>query len=125
MAADDVSYDRVIRRIAWITLVLASAGSAVAWATRGWRWAAGFAFGGLVSWLSFRWLKQMVAALGVERPPSYLAAKAVLRYLLIGISVYVIVKHNVVNLYAALAGLLLSTAAVIVEILIELVYARD
>ena len=51
--------------------------------------------------------------------------KTVLRFFLIGGAAYVIVKYTVVSLRAALAGLLLSTAAVIVEILIELIYARD
>ena len=126
MAAPDVnSYERVVRRIGWITGALGAVGALVALAAGGWSWGAGFALGGAVSWLSFRGLKQMVAALGVEHRPAHLAARAVLRYLMIGGGAYVIVKYTVVNLRAALAGLLLSTAAVLVEILIELTYARN
>jgi ATP synthase I subunit len=122
---DDLDYPRVVGRITRIIVVLGVAGSIGAFIAGGWSWAAGFALGGAASWLSFRWLKQMVGALGVEHPESGLAAKAVIRYLLIGGVAYVIVKYTVVNLRAALTGLLLSTAAVIVEILIELIYARD
>lgn len=122
---DNESYQRVVQRITWITMGLAAAGSVAAFVIGGWTWAVGFSAGGAASWLSFRWLKQMVGAFGVEHPPSNLAAKAVLRYLVIGVAAYVIVKYTVVNLHAALAGLLLSTAAVLVEILIELIYARD
>lgn len=124
-ALDDALYERVTRRITRITAVLGAGGSVAAFVMGGWSWAAGFALGGAASWFSFRWLKQVVGALGVDRPPPNLAAKAVLRYLLIAVGAYVIVKYTVVNLRAALAGLLLSTAAVLVEILIELIYARD
>ena len=125
MAVPDEAYDRVVRRISSITVLLAAAGSVVAFAIGGWSWAAGFAIGGCISWMTFRWLKQMVGALGAEHPPSNLPLKAVLRYLLIGGTAYLVVKFTLVNLRAALAGLLLSSAAVIVEIVIELVYARD
>ncbi len=124
-ALDDALYERVIQRITRITAVLGVAGVVATFVMGGWSWAAGFALGGAASWLSFRWLKQVVGALGVDRPPPNLALKAVLRYLLIAAAAYVIVKYTVVNLRAALAGLLLSTAAVLVEILIELIYARD
>jgi len=124
-APDDLDYPRVVRRITRIIAVLGTAGCIGAFVAGGWSWAAGFALGAAASWLSFRFLKQVVGSIGVEHPPSGLAAKAVIRYMLIGGVAYVIVKYTVVNLRAALAGLLLSTAAVLVEILIELIYARD
>jgi hypothetical protein len=122
---DDLTYERVVQRIARITAGLAAAGSAVAFALGGWSWAAGFALGGTVSWVSFRWLKQMVGALGVSHAPSNLPMKAILRYVLIGGAAYVLVKYTVINLRAAVAGLLISSAAVIIEILIELVHAKN
>jgi ATP synthase I chain len=122
---DDALYDRVIRRITRITAVFGVGGAVAAFVVGGWSWAAGFALGGAASWFSFRWLKQVVGALGADRPAPNLAVKAALRYLLIAGAAYVIVKYTVVDLRAALAGLLISTAAVLVEILIELIYARD
>ena len=124
-APDDLEYHRVVRRITRIIMVLGVAGTIAAFLLGGWTWAAGFGLGAAGSWLSFRWLKQMVGALGVDHPPPNLALKAVLRYLMIGGLAYVIVKYTVVSLRAALTGLLLSTAAVLVEILIELIYARN
>jgi hypothetical protein len=123
-APEEPSYERVVQRITRITLLLGATGSVVAFGMGGWSWAAGFALGGAVSWISFRWLKQMVGSMGVEHPPSNLPQKAVLRYLLIGGAAYLLVKYTVVNLRAALAGLLISSAAVIIEIVIELIFAK-
>jgi len=122
---EDWDYNRVVGRIARVIAGLGAVGVVVSFLLGGWTWAAGFALGGAVSWVTFRWLKQLVGALGVEHAPANLAAKAVLRYLMIFGVAYVIVKYTVVNLRAAVMGLLLSTAAVIVEILIELIYARN
>jgi len=122
---EELSYERVVQRITRIILVLAAAGSVVAFGIGGSSWAVGFALGSALSWISFRWLKQMVGALGVEHPPSNLPHKAILRYLLLGGAAYLLVKYTVVNLRAALAGLLLSTLAVIVEIVVQLIQARQ
>ena len=122
---DGVSYEHVVQRITRISLLLAAAGSVVAFGLGGWSWAAGFALGSTVSWISFRWLKQLVGALGVAHPPSNLPQKAVMRYLLIAGAAYLLVKYTVVNLRAAVAGLLVSSAAVMIEILIQLVQAKD
>lgn len=122
---DDLAYEQVVARITWITAVLAATGTVVAWIAGGWSWAAGFALGGSVSWLSFRWLKQVVGAIGTERPPSNLAMKGVLRYLMIGAAAYVLLKYTVISLRAGVVGLLVSSAAVLVEIVIQLAQARD
>ena len=123
-APDDLDYERVVGRITRITEALVVAGSIAAFIAGGWSWAAGFALGGAVSWLSFRWLKQVVGAVGSDRPPSDLARKAVLRYAMIGGAAYVLLKYTVVSLQAGVVGLLVSSAAVLVEIVIQLVQAR-
>jgi hypothetical protein len=48
-----------------------------------------------------------------------------LRYVILGGCSYVILKYSAVSLTAALSGLFVSVAAVIVEILLELAYARN
>ena len=48
-----------------------------------------------------------------------------MRYVLLGGGAYVILKYSAISLPAALAGLFVSVAAVIVEILFELAYARN
>ena len=115
---------RIFRWMAW----LAAAGTLVALALGGWRLAAGFLVGSLASYLNFRWLKRLVEALGggVSGKPAR-ARGAVflgLRYLLLAAGVYAILKSSVVSLPGALAGLFVSVAAVILEIVFELVYAR-
>ena len=48
-----------------------------------------------------------------------------LRYLLLGCGAYVILRYSSISMAAALAGSFVSAAAVIVEILFELTYARN
>jgi hypothetical protein len=80
----------------------------------------------VASWLNFRWLKQVVDALGGRRPTrTRVAVLAGLRYLLLGGGAYVILHYSPVHVGAALTGLFTAVAAVIVEMLLELVYARS
>jgi hypothetical protein len=111
---------RILRAMA----ALGAGGALAALAAGGWTWAAGFALGALVSWLNFRWLKQIVVALGGARTRARLAVLMGLRYLLMGGGAYVILKYSSISLPAALAGLFVAVAAVIVEILFQLIYAR-
>ena len=102
----------------------AGAGAVLLFAWKGWTWSAGFVLGAAVSWFNFRWLKQLVDALGGKRPRTRLAVILGCRYLLLGAGAYVIVSFSSVSLPAALVGLFVSVAAVIIEILFQLVYAR-
>ena len=91
--------------------------------------AIGFLLGAGASYLNFRWLKRLVDSLGATavsgRPPrARVAVFLGLRYLLLGAGAYVILKSSAVSLPAALAGLFVSVAAVVLEIVFELVYAR-
>jgi hypothetical protein len=86
----------------------------------------GFTAGALGAWLSFHFLHQFVETLGSDErsPRKRLVVFLALRYLAFGVAGYVIVKYFKLNVSAILAGLLVSVAAVIVEILYELLYAR-
>jgi hypothetical protein len=125
---DDAQLGRAVRRIVRATLWLGLAGAAAALALGGWRAAGGFLLGAAASWLNFRWLERLVEALGGAaggRPPrARVAVFLGLRYVLLALGAYVILKSSVFSLPAALAGLFVSVAAVILEILFELVYAR-
>jgi hypothetical protein len=131
-------FARAQRRIDKMMLVLAAAGLILATAWRGWTWGVGFALGAVVSWLNFRWLKQLVDTLAEtatahpQTPPptpaptrKRLAILAGLRYALLGGGAYAILRFTSVSLTAALIGLFVAVAAVIIEICIELVYARS
>ncbi|MBZ5574961.1 MAG: ATP synthase subunit I [Acidobacteriia bacterium] len=125
MNPEEDVYRHAVRRIDKIAVALTIAGLVAAFVAGGWKWAAGFAVGAAASWLNFRWLKQLVGALGSERRGSGLAVFVPLRYLLLGGAGYVIVKYSLINVRAALAGFLVLTAAVMIEALIEIIYARN
>jgi len=119
--------DLAVGRISRLTLVLTASGAAIYFAMAGWRGGCGFLLGAIASYLNFRWLRRTVSALGETvggKPPrAWVAVVLGLRYLLLGLGAYAIVRVSEISLTAALVGLFVSTAAVIVEILIELIYA--
>ena len=111
-----------IRKVMWS---VAAGGAVALLAWRGWTWSAGWLIGSAVSALNFRWLKQLTDAIGEEASEPRKAVFLGMRYLLLGGGAYVILKYSPISLPAALAGLFVSVAAVIVEILFELIYARN
>jgi hypothetical protein len=122
---DERFLERAIARI-WKVMWSVAAGGAIALlAWRGWLWSVGWLLGSTVSALNFRWLRQLTDALGEDGGKPHKAVFLGMRYLLLGGSAYVILKYSAISLPAALAGLFISVAAVIVEILFELVYARN
>jgi len=120
--------DRAVGRMFRLTAALTALGAAIYFAIGGWRGGFGFLLGGLISYLNFHWLKRTVYALGDAasgKPPrARVAVFLGLRYLLLGLGAYAILKFSEISLMAALVGLFAPTAAVILEILIELIYAR-
>jgi hypothetical protein len=119
--------DRAVGRIFRLTLVVTVAGAAIFFAARGWRGGCGFLLGALIAYLNFRWVKRTVYALGdvsAGKPPRPgLAVFLGLRYLLLGGAAYAILRFCEISISAALVGLFAPAAAVILEILIELIYA--
>ena len=122
MPAGDVAAS--LTRIRKLIGVLGAGGSVAAFALASWPAGGGFALGALVSWLNFRWLHQIVDALGGKTYRKRLAVIAGLRYLLLGGAAYAIVRFSKISGPATLCGLFVTAAAVIVEIIIELKYAR-
>ena len=122
---DEGLFDRAVARILLLMIWFAAAGALAALIYRGWTWGVGFLLGSAVSWFNFRWLKQIVEALGGKRPRASLALIIGSRYLILAGGAYVILKYTVVSLPAALVGLFVSVAAVLVEIILELAHARN
>jgi len=120
--------ERAVGRISRFTLALTASGAIVYFAIGGWRGGVGFLLGGMVAYLNFRWLKKTVYALGeaaTGKPPrARVAVFLGLRYLLLGLAAYVILRFSEISLTACMVGLFVPTAAVILEILFELIYAR-
>jgi hypothetical protein len=122
MAEPDDIFHRTAARVMRTMLLVAVIGSLAAlW--RGWTYGAAFAVGAGASWLNFRWLKGFVAGLGPGGKPSGFMLLFALRYLLLAGVAYVILRYSKLSLPAMLAGLFVSLAAVIIELLIQLGYA--
>jgi hypothetical protein len=124
-AADERFFRRAYARIVKIFWALAVGGAAAAFVFRGWTWGAGFALGAAISGLNFRLWKRVTEALGSPPPRARWAVIWGLRYLLLAGGAYVIFRFTPISVPAALAGLFVAVAAVIVEILAELLYARN
>ncbi len=120
--AEPLDFGRASRRIARFLACVAVAGTALAGAAGGWKWGAGFLAGSVAAWFNFHWLKRLVSALGGKPAPS--SFRLALRYLLLGGCGYVIVRFSSIPVPAVIAGLLALIAAIFIEILFELVYAR-
>ena len=130
MAADDAFYRAAERRIEWLTLVLGAAAAAAAAIAWGGRVAAGVGAGALLAWVNYRWLKQGIDALAKlavaqadtprVRIPKKVYLKFLGRYALILAVVYVIFARSLLPGVAVLAGLFALAAAVVAEMLYEL-----
>jgi len=116
-------YEGALRRIRLFAAAVGVTGAIALLLAQGFRPAAGFLLGAALSILNFRGLSMLANVLGGSAKPGALAAVLVaLRYLLIGCAVYVIVKILGVTPAAVVWGLLAAFAAVILEILYELIF---
>jgi hypothetical protein len=120
------SYEQAVKRIIRFSLATGAAGAIVTLILRGPRVALGFLIGTAFSFVNLRALTTVVNALGGSVVPSLRASVLflALRYLIFGGVVYVIVKVLKITPAAVLAGLLVTFAAVMLEALYELIYAR-
>lgn len=110
------------RRIYRFMSVLAAVGAVVAYAGWGLAAAVGFLAGTAVAFLNFRWMVGMTMALGTEAKPVsaiWLAG----RYLIFAAIGYVIFRFSETGFLAALAGCCVNIAAVLLEVIYELIYA--
>ncbi len=121
----ELDVSRALSRMRTLIGALGLGGTAAAFAWRGWQAGGGFALGAVISWLNFRWLHQIVDALAGKGIRKRLALIAGLRYLLLGGAAYVILSVSKISRPAALSGLFVTAAAVILEILFELRHARN
>jgi hypothetical protein len=134
MADTDSIYVAAEHRIGWMTLAFGLAGSVFVLLRWGWRPAAGVALGAALAWLNFRWLKQGVTALVKlstaqansehARVPMSVYAKFFGRFALLLVVVYVILSRSWLPVAAVLGGLFGVVAAVMIELMWELVRGR-
>jgi hypothetical protein len=124
--AGDAFFEKAYRRISRFMIGSAVLGAVAAFWYEGLRGSAGFLIGAAFSIVNFRWMKQLAAAIGSKGPPKTMGRAIVfgMRYFLFGLAGYVIVKVFGISLLAVLAGLFVAAAAVVLEIIYELIYAR-
>jgi ATP synthase I subunit len=116
---------RTEQRIAWLTLVIGLAAGVAAALTGHWPWASGLMIGAVLAWLNFRWLRRGLDALveaGAPQPrvPVGTYFRAMFRYALIALSVYVIFKVLRVPLASMVVGLCALAAAAIAASVYEI-----
>jgi hypothetical protein len=134
MAEPDSIYVAAEHRIEWMTLAFGLAGTLFVFVRSGWRAGAGMALGSALAWLNFRWLKQGVIALVKistaqanserARVPMSVYVKFFGRFALLLVVVYVILSHSLFPVAAVLAGLFAVVAAVMIELMWELVRGK-
>jgi hypothetical protein len=122
MEADAAFYERVLRRMyRWMALAAAAGTMAALW-WQGWRGAVAFLLGAAVAYWSFKWLHEAVESLAPGAPPprKRVFVFLALRYAGFGLGGYVIVNLFGMNAIAAMCGLFVPVAAVLIEIIYEL-----
>jgi len=134
MAESDSIYVAAEHRIEWMTIAFGLVGAVFVLLRWGWRPGAGVALGAALAWLNFRWLKQGVTALVKlstaqansehARVPVSVYAKFFGRFALLLVVVYVILSRSWLPVAAVLGGLFAVVAAVMIELMWELVRTR-
>jgi hypothetical protein len=115
-------YGRALTRIKYLTLVVGVVGTAAMFFARGRGAAAGFLAGAGISYVNFELLRGLAHVMsGSASKARGWGALIALRYAIVGGAVYVIVMILGITPVAVLAGLLAAFAAVILEILYELI----
>lgn len=116
-------YALALRRIGWMILALGALGAVALASLKGVRMGLAFLIGAVCSYVSFLGWQHIAMALapGEKKPRSW---KFILRIIVLGALAYGIIKLLGLNIAAAVTGLLVSAAAVILEIIYELIYAR-
>jgi hypothetical protein len=117
-----MNYDRALARIKMLTMAVGLVGTAAMLYARGRGAAAGFLAGAGISYVNFELLSGLAHVMGASNPKARgWGALIALRYAIVGVAVYVIVRVLGITPVAVLAGLLAAFAAVILEILYELI----
>lgn len=122
---NDIDYEQSTRRLFWLTLAIGTAASTVGWIMGGRRVGLGLALGSSASlgtlWLWHAVTKGVNPGVKPSKSSAGLFAGRILALFAVG---YVMVRYLSVDPRAGVAGLFASSAAVIVEILLELAVGR-
>ncbi len=123
----EIDYQRATLRLFRIAIALVIAGTLIAGLWRGLPGAIGFALGGGVSLVSLSLWRRVTMKVSPSQEPKKSGPSTLFlvgRFLALFAGAYVIVKTLEVNVMAAFSGLFVSAAAVIAEVLFELITFR-
>ncbi len=130
MAGEANFYRAAERRIEYLTLSLGAIAALAVAIRYGWRAALGLALGAALAWVNYRWLKQAVdvaarlsaaqAEASKIRIPKRVYAKFFGRFALLLVAACAILSRSWLPAAAILAGLFTLVAAVLVELIYEL-----
>jgi uncharacterized membrane protein len=118
----DIDYARATRRLYWLTGAIGLAGTVVSWTIWGKAAGGGFLLGSIAS-LGNLWIWRAIArglSHGESRPSKVAPSLFAARFLALFAIGYVMLRTLNVQPLAMILGLLVSAAAVIAEILLEL-----
>jgi hypothetical protein len=118
--SDQASYEAFLRRVRWIILALGVAGASVTAIAMNVRTGASFLIGAIISFSSFWGWERVVERLGPQSSKPRSRSYFVLRLLALVAVAWVIIKYLRLNVAAAAFGLLVSGAAVVLELIYEL-----
>jgi small-conductance mechanosensitive channel len=132
----DASFSRRSEsRISGLTLILGAVAALPVAYLHGWRWGAGIFIGAVLAWLNFRWLKQGLDTLTEAataqpgqpqaRIPILTYFKALFRYGLIALAVYVIFIYLKVPVLSMVFGLCALGAATFVVSVHSILHPLD
>jgi hypothetical protein len=127
--------ERTVRRIAYLIPSFGISAGLLAGLLHHRDWAVGIILGAGLAWLNFRWLKRGLDAFttaaashaspGNTRQPVATYLTAAFRYVLIGVSVYVIFKYLQVPLASIFLGLCAFAAATIAASMWEILQSIE
>jgi hypothetical protein len=133
--ADTSCYPEFERRISWLTLALGTLAAFPVAYFAGWRWGMGILIGAILAWCNFRWLRQGLEALAEAakaqasqqevKVPIGAYFRALFRYVLIALAVYVIFKCLHVPLLSMIVGLCALGAATMAVSVHEILHSVD
>ncbi len=112
-----------LRHVPRITLGVGIAASLMVYFLRGPTPALGLLIGAAISALNYAWFRSLAEALGDSGTPPARGSTMFLvgRYVVAAAAIYVIVAFTSITLGAVLVGLLANVAAILLEVLYELV----
>jgi small-conductance mechanosensitive channel len=126
-AASEYFYSGALDRIRRCMIVIAPLAVAAAWWQFGVRPAAGFAFGCVIAYVNFHWLKRVIdgfvdraSGAATSQSGQGIVFRFLLRYFLMALGAYVILTVSPASLNGLLAGLFLPVAAIGCEAVYEL-----